>query len=354
MKNYIVPHPILNKKENDSLNELSDKYEKLIKPGIIGRAGQKLIDVIPDSVKAGLLEIKENLSGAEFYEQCMKVVADGFGILEKYAAKATVSESYIVKKVASTTKQNNITCLDEVCFARSYNLSKLVADFKKRDLGLALLEGGVTGYFGFAGLPFNLVLSTFLYYRAVQSVAMYYGYDVKNDSSELVIASDVFTNALSPKSKGSSEIGGIVGKVMVMTETTTIKQASKKTWEEMAARGGVTLLLTRMRALAHKSAQKALERAGEKGLEESMFKGILEQLGKNLSKKTIGKAIPFIGLVVGGLFDTSMMNTIIDYADVFYNKRFLLEKEVRINSVITGDDDVIDLDPEDYTDLNME
>ncbi len=32
-KNYIVPSPILNKKENDLLNELTDRYEKLIKPG---------------------------------------------------------------------------------------------------------------------------------------------------------------------------------------------------------------------------------------------------------------------------------------------------------------------------------
>lgn len=42
-----------------------------------------------------------------------------------------------------------------------------------------MIEGGGTGAFGFWGLPFNLVLSTFLYFRAVQSIAMFYGYDVK-------------------------------------------------------------------------------------------------------------------------------------------------------------------------------
>lgn len=39
-------------------------------------------------------------------------------------------------------------------------------------------------------MPFNLGLSTFLYYREVQSVAMYYGYDIKNDTAELVIANE--------------------------------------------------------------------------------------------------------------------------------------------------------------------
>jgi len=62
---------------------------------------------------------------------------------------------------------------------------------------MAFAEGGATGYFGFAGLPLNLVLSMFLYYRAVQSIAMFYGYDVKHDSAELVIAGEVFMSALS-------------------------------------------------------------------------------------------------------------------------------------------------------------
>jgi len=60
------------------------------------------------------------------------------------------------------------------------------------------VEGGTTGAFGFWGLQFNIVLSIFLYFRAVQSIAMFFGYDIKNGSAELVIASEVFTNALSP------------------------------------------------------------------------------------------------------------------------------------------------------------
>ena len=182
---------------------------------------------------------------------------------------------------------------------------------------------------------------------------MFYGYDVKNDAAELMIAGDVFMNSLSPRSKGSNEVSSIIGKIMVMTETTAIKQTAKKTWSEMAARGGVGLLLTQMRALANKSAQKALEKAGQKGLEENVFRGVFEQIGKGLTKKAIGKAVPYIGAVIGGLFDTALMNTVIDYADVFYNKRYLLEKEVRVNTLVKGDTDgIIDVESEDIADIN--
>ena len=218
--------------------------------------------------------------------------------------------------------------------ARSYDISKLVSKYKTQDLGVAAIEGGVTGYFGFAGLPFNLVLSTFLYYRAVQSIAMYYGYDVKNNPEELEIAGAVFMNVLSPKSQAPNEVGEIVSKIMLMTELTATKQLSKKTWEEMAKHGGIPLLLCQMRALANTAAKKALEKAGKKGLEESLFKQIFEQIGKKLSKNVIGKSIPAIGGAIGALFDTAQMSAVLTYADIFYNKRYLAEKEVRISDLV--------------------
>lgn len=352
-KQYVIPKPMINKKESESLIALTEKYKKMTAPTKLSKAGKKVAEIIPEPIKKAGRAAKEGITEAELFAQCMKVVAEGFGVLEKQAAKMTVSEKSIVKKINATTKSNEITILDEVCLARGYNISKLVSKYKTQDLVLALAEGGATGAFGFAGFPFNLVLSTFLYYRAVQSVAMFYGYDVKNDAAELMIAGDVFMNSLSPSSKGSNEVSSIIGKIMVMTETTAIKQTAKKTWSEMAARGGVGLLLTQMRALANKSAQKALEKAGQKGLEESVFKGVFEQIGKGLTKKAIGKAVPVIGAVIGGLFDTALMNTVIDYADVFYNKRYLLEKEVRVNTLIEGDaENIIDVEPEDIVEIN--
>ncbi len=340
-KTYITPIPVLNKKEVTSLTVLTERYEKLIKPGVIAKASNKIGEIIPEQVKQFGSNFKDTVTEAELFAQCMKVVVEGFNILEKQAARMAISEKAIIKKVNGSLKNNEITSLEEVCLARGYDISKAVESYKKQDLLLALAEGGATGYFGFVGLAPNLVLSVFLYYRAVQSIAMFYGYDVKRDSAELVIASEVFMNALSPSSSGTDEMSSIIGKVMLMTELTAVKQTAKKTWEAMATRGGVSLLLVQMRALANKTAQKALQKAGQKGLENSLFKEIFEQIGKKLTKKAIGKAVPVAGAVVGALFDTAQMNTVLEYADVFYNKRFLIEKEARINALLGIEDDVI-------------
>ena len=99
---------------------------------------------------------------------------------------------------------------------------------------------------------------------------MFYGYDVKNDSAELMIASEVFTSALSPVSNDvNNEATTLIGKIMVMGQAAVVKQTAKKTWTDMASRGGIPLLLTQLRALAHKiCADSASKGRGKKGLEK--------------------------------------------------------------------------------------
>lgn len=159
---------------------------------------------------------------------------------------------------------NEITSLEEICLAREYDIYELVSKYKNADLVATIVEGGALGAVGFVELPPNLVLSTFLYYRAVQSVALFYGYDIKHDSTELQIASKVFTNALSPRNNTDSELSSVIAKVMLITETATVKQTVIKGWTAMANKDAVTLLLTQMRALANAAARKALNNA-EKG-----------------------------------------------------------------------------------------
>lgn len=338
-KSILLPSPIIDAKEDSSLKKLTERYDKLVQPGKISKMGNKAASLIPQPVKQVGKVAKNTIAEQELFIQCMKVIADGFGILEKQAARLAVPENVIIKRINEASQGGEIDSIDAICLARGYDISKIVSGYKTQDRILALLEGGATGAFGFAGLPFNIVLSTFLYYRAVQSIALHYGYDIKNDASELVIASDVFMSALSPESKGMNEVTELIGKIMVMTEITTVKQVSKKTWEEMASRGGITLLICQMRALANKAAKNALEKAGQKGLEESLFKGVFEQIGKKLTKQAVGKSIPFVGAFIGALFDIAQMNKVLEYADVFYNKRFLIEKEVRINILFGYEDD---------------
>lgn len=335
--NLQIPVPVVNQKENEALDILTDRYNKLIEPGIIAKLGTKAEELIPQKLKIWGRDIGLNISEQEIYTQMMNVIGSGFKTIEEQAAKFSISEKQILRQI-NQSFPNQINRLDEICFLRSYDIAKSVSKYKEQDIFLAMIEGGGTGAFGFWGLPFNLVLSTFLYFRAVQSIAMFYGYDVKNDSAEMVIASEVFADALSPINNNiNNETVTIIGKVMMISKTEVVKQTAKKSWAEMASRGGITLLLAQMRALANKYAKEALEKVGAKGLENSLFKDAFEQIGRVLSLNAIGKAVPVVSAVIAALIDTAQMNKVLEFADIFYQKRFIIEKEGRIRNLIETD-----------------
>lgn len=337
-KQYQLPIPVINRKESESLDLLADRYNKLTQPNRIVRIGEKAKDLIPDGLINFGSGMAENISSFEIYQRAMEIASDGFKVLEEQLAVFTISEQKIIHDINSVSEGNEITELSEICLVRSYDICKLVQTSKGKERIAAIVEGGVTGVGGLWGIPFNLALSTLLYFRAVQLIALYYGYDVKNDSAELIIASEVFTSSLSPaKNSVNNELNGVISKVMLMTQSTVVKQTAKKTWTDMATRGGVPLLLTQMRALANKAAQRALENAGAKGLEQSVFKETFEQIGRKLTLKTVQKAVPFVSAALSALIDTAQMDRVLKFADIFYQKRFILEKESRIAALINAD-----------------
>lgn len=340
---FFAPNPIVNKREISSLDNLTKCYEKLVEPSKIAILGEKVGDLVPEKVKEFTSDIAENITAQDLYQQSMELISKGFKIVEEQAAKYSISEKTILKKVNRIVPDYDLTEIEEICFARSYKLSKVVNSYKIHDNIAAFIEGGATGAIGFWGLPFNFVLSTFLYFRAVQVIAMFYGYDVRNDSAEMIIASEVFSNALSPaKNDINNEMTSVISKVMVMTQASVVKQTAKRTWADMASKGGIPLLLAQMRALANISAEKALQKAGAKGLENSIFKEVFEQIGKKLTLKTVQKSVPLVSAVLGALIDTAQMDNVLKYADIFYQKRFIFEKEERIMTIIKSQDIVID------------
>lgn len=334
----IKPVPVLDNREQSLIEKLSDEYEKHLKPGLIKQAlnysKNKIGEILPDNLKNSVAEIGNNISEQEIYKQVMKVVANGFIVLQEQAAKLTISHESVIKNINKHDK--NIINFDEVCFARSYNIQTVISNNTYKDYSLAFVEGGVTGFFGFAGLPFNIALSLFIYFRAVQNIALYYGYNVKDDPTELHFASEVLMMAFAPDStKGVNTIAELIGKMMALTKTTILTESLKKrTLAEMAQRGGIELFYVQVRALAHSAAKKALDKTGEKNLEKSIFSEMLEQLGKRLPKNAAKKAVPVIGGVIGALFDTAYMHKILKFSQIVYHKRFLVEKEIRINFLI--------------------
>lgn len=353
MNNLIVPNPVINLDESKQLELLQQKYEKMMTPNVIVKTGKKLSakvgEYVPDKVKEAGVTLSDALTEADFYKKAMEYAASGFAELEKIAAKMTVSEKRAVQKVNKTIDTFEISSLDEICFARVNDIAKIVNKYRSSDILIATLEGAGTGCFGFWGLAPNFVASTFLYFRTVQSVATYYGYDVKNNASEMEIASSIVVSAFDPTADATNnELTAAIGKFMVFTETTAVKQASNKTWAAMIEHGGLGLLIAQIRALSNGFARKALETAGKKGFEQKAFSNILEQLGKKATLKNTGKAMPVLGAAFGAFFDTAQMKKMIDYADVFYGKRFVEEKELRINAIInpTQNDEhvIIDVD----------
>lgn len=320
---------VLDSQELRELDLLTQRYEKLAEPELLAKAGEKIAGIIPLRVKDAVAGAGEAIAEQRFYEEAMRVISNGFEALEKNAAKVTVSEKTVLQRANKYVEGRQITGLSELCFARSYEVSRIADVERLPNLAAAFVEGGATGFLGFAGIVPNIVASTFCYYRVVQSIAMSYGYDVKNNADELMIASEVFVTAISSRSGGSGEMASVIGKIMMISEAEAIRQTVKKGWTEMAGRGGISLLLTQMRALAHKSAQKALEKAGKEGLENSIFRSIFEQVGKRLGQKAIQRAVPLASAAIGAFFDTGEMNKVLEFSDIFYKKRFILEKGLR-------------------------
>lgn len=334
-----LPAPLIDPAEERDLVVLDERFQRIQKPGMLAKAGGALGEMVPKEIKDAVADAADSIKAQELYRQALEVIAQGYTVVEQQASKFTLDEKAVLNEINKGITGFRVTRLEEIALLRSYELAKVVNNQKGGHLISAFLEGAVTGVPGFAGLPFNLVLSTFLFYRAVQCIAMYYGYDVKNDPAELIIAGEVFASSLMPSGSRSGGVGAAVGKVMIFAEATTVKQTVKKGWVAMAAHGGVPLAITQMRALANGAAKKALEKAGKKGLENSVFKSVFKQIGGKMSQKVVGKAVPIVGGAVGALFDAGQMNSILEYADLFYHKRFILEKGYRVNRLLGIVDD---------------
>lgn len=335
---WVLPDPLLTNRELAELEQLTEQYEKMVSPSKLKQLTDKVGAKIPENLRAAVGDAVDDLSSEiqqkELYAQVMKQVVDGFKIIEEQAAKYSVTEAQIVEAANTTLGGVTIRSIDELFMLRSFDVARIATGENGKHLLLAATEGAVTGAPGFAGLPFNIVFSMFLYYRAVQSVAMMYGFNVKDDPAEMVIAGEVFSNAMAPSAGSADGMTTAIGKVMLVAEMEGVKQTVKKGWTAMAARGGAATLIAQIRALANAAARKAIENAGKKSLENSVFKNVLEQIGRNITQKSLGKAVPIFGGVVGALFDVSQMNRVLQYTNIFYHKRFIIEKQERIAALV--------------------
>ena len=71
---------------------------------------------------------------------------------------------------------------------------------------------------------------------------------------------------------------------------------------------------------------------------------MFEQIGKKLTKNAIGRSVPYFSAAFSALVDTAQMNQVLEFADIFYQKRFIMEKENRIAPLRGEQEDIIDVD----------
>ncbi len=321
-----VPFPVIDEKEMLLFDEITYKYREKLNGNTFSHITSRAADFIPEDIKKRGRAAKKSVTEQEWYLKGIEILSEGFGTLEQKTVRYGVSKNTILKNLNNNSPVV-VQDINEICLLRGYEVSSVVMADKQQNTTYAFIEGGATGAMGFGGIPFNLVLSTFLFYKAVQSVAMYYGYDVKNDPVELVIAGSVFVNALNG-SESVDELSASIDAFMSLNFNNGVK----------ALDDGIStteIILKNIIAYAENNAEITREEKNKKTLEERLFKEIYEQIGKRLAKMVLGRSVPLFSFAFSAFFDSIQMDKIVEFANAFYCKRFIAEKEQRIEQLMS-------------------
>jgi valyl-tRNA synthetase len=338
-----IPDPLLDKKEIAAEKHLVVQYEKFCKPGRLGSAlntaGKTLVKLIPAAVKKRLTDVGDGLSEAEVFKEALKLAGKGFGTLVKLTATHTVSKNMLLNSLRRSGSE--VEAFEYIPFLRGYEVERAVHRAHLLRMAAAATEGAITGFPGAVGIPFNLVLSFFLFFRATQAIALTYGYDVQDDPGELAIASEVTLQSLEPRLAPST--GGIsasMAKLMAASQLVRLQSGLTKrlTYETMLKNGGMQAMFVQLRAAGHATARKALQKSGQKTLEAGIFMGLVEKAGAVLSKRMVAKSIPIFSALISAGIDSYLMNRVLVGSNLAYHKRFLLEKAFRIEEVVESAD----------------
>jgi hypothetical protein len=332
MKRLVHPNPILDAREVALIAALQKDFEDFAEPDAIGRGLKKIGDalerVTPGVLKRAFSDAKAMMDALQIIQKSLESAEKGFHLLTQQASRMTISKHGVVEKLSA--RGAKISTFEEVCLMRSYHIEAVIEDQTYQDTLFAAIEGAATGFFGFAGLPLNLALSFFLYFRAAQNIALHYGYDVKGDPRELQFAAEVTLQSLDPNFSGRG-LGGLIGKMMLLTPPSSFKRSLTLSSRAMTGSGRSEMLYAQIRAAANKAAERALAKAGREGIEAGIFKSLLAQLTQRAPGEAGRRALPIVGAVVGGLSDAYFMSRILRGAKLIYHKRYLFEKGRRVS-----------------------
>lgn len=347
MASFNPPEPIVNSREHKRFSELKNKYEDFRSPSFVGHqanrvkngaasAGRKLQKWVPglEAAQKNMKRMLKEVSDKQIVKQVLSETAKGGGLALRWCAQGTLSKSAVRRRLKSDGVE--VGEFKHICGCRSYEIAPLAEKDWKSRWGAALQGIGTGALGGARGVGLNLALSTVLFLRATQRVALHYGYDAVNREEEQVIASKVTLQSLQPEEgPATGSTGSLLGKMMAAGEISALKKAlERSTYQEMARQGGAQLLYTKLRATANKAAQSALNKAGKEGFETTLVRRLLRDLGERIPKRVGQRVVPIVGGVIGGGIDTWQMQQVIRGANLVYHKRFIAEKEERVTRLI--------------------
>lgn len=149
--------------------------------------------------------------------------------------------------------------------------------------------------------------------RAVGHVALLYGYDPEDPNEKIF--------ALSVVNAGTAV--STTAKTAAFADVSRLTQAlvRGKTWEVL-----------------------------NKSVVSKVSGQFAKAFGVRLTKKSLGKFVPLVGILLGGTFNWATLEGIFDAADVAYRRRFLLEKYPHLVDDVTVELRIVEQDHDDDAD----
>jgi hypothetical protein len=330
---------MLDEKEERALEHLDRAYEKFMQKSLISRGAdivrEKTKEIMPEKLQVYNEDMQKFLkskmdiaSSTEIWKKVMKLAGEGFIVLQGVSAKHTIDEKKVIKKMQEIN--SGVDALDKFDQMRSYQIEKIILSNDWKLYVENILQAASTGAVGAVGIPFNIILATFIQFRTIQLIAMHYGYDVKGSQVEMDYASSVYLQIISKgKVIDTDGYGEIISKMMAQAELGALRKALRtKTYGQMIQEGGIQLIYVQIRAIANRAAKNAIGLAGQKEIENKSLKKILQAVSEKMSQRIGAKAIPGISAILNVLIDTRQIYKIIKMSNVIYQKRFLLDKEM--------------------------
>ncbi|MFO7884008.1 MAG: EcsC family protein [Desulfobacteraceae bacterium] len=149
-------------------------------------------------------------------------------------------------------------------------LDKLANEVHNWAIGIATVEGGVTGATGIFGLAADIPAIITLALRTIHKIGLCYGFEAKNEMDNQFVFSILSASGANSVAEKAAALS------MLRSVEITI---AKQTWK----------------AMAEKAAQQQISKEGA----IIAIKDLAKQLGINLTKRKALQAIPAVGALIG-------------------------------------------------------